>query len=1312
MYRGRPDPDRLTGLLVDCDEALARGLPLPLTPDTLGSLTPGDADALRRELACLRFLGRVWPRRAGRVDCFDSPTLTAAPALPEVPGYAVLEEVGRGGMGVVYKARQFRPSRILALKTVRAGGCYGDEHLRRFRVEAEALARVRHPNIAQVYEVGEAGGQPYYTLELCPGGSLAQLLQGGPLVPERAARLLALLAEALHAAHERGVIHRDLKPANVLFAQDGTPKVVDFGLAKLLDAEPGPTRSGELLGTPSYMAPEQAAGQVSEVGPATDVYALGAIFYELLTGRPPFRAPTAVETVKQVIDREPLRPRQLQPAVPRDLETICLKCLEKQPARRYASAGALGEDVRRFLDGRPILARPVGALGRGWRWCRRHKALTALYAVSALAAALLLAAGLWFSSRLGEARAERQAAQTSAAAAEKVAQADRYFGLVHRARERAARPRAGWTWAALTDLAAAGQLPAAADKLAELRTEAAGALGAVDVRRVGVLGKGFVAYSIAWHPGGELLALGGRAAGILGGCQVLVLDLRAPGGPRRLPVRTRPALNSQGRLVPDHVNVLAFSPDGRWLVAGMRSGALYRWEVCGWDGAGPCPAATPLAPAHEREVRRLAFAADGAALYSAAGTVLRRWALDTGKPTATFTAPAGFSGLAVHPAEGWLACAAGPVHALHPDTLQPVRPGFERPARLLQFTADGRLAHAAERSLELTESQGAGSQSFRPPGGDHAHDDSITDLAVSPGGELILSASESGKQVRLWERASGGLVATLLGGGRSRVAFAPDGRRLAVTAEGETHLYEVGGLREQTVAAPGVEPLRAFALLPCGRSLVAASPEPRALWEAKVALWPLRGEPARAPLAVHSCWVGPHPAADPWALAAAPASPLLALVSPRGGRSYAVTVCDGFGRPTQGKFEVGAPLDALQFAPDGRLWETAGGEIRIREAPGGQAAASWNNRLARDRTGLPELYGLAVGRRWAVAGGRDGAVRIFAAPVPAEPVRQARTSSGGGPLEPHATRALGDTPLWGAALLPGEGAAALGADDGRLVVVRLPDGTPVTELAAHGDRVESLAATPSGLLASACREGLVRLWRWDGATLRGLFTLRHARPVRQVAFAADGVTLAVRVDGERAVRLWHLDRLCGRFQGLGLGAGLEALTPTPLPPGASAPPPAPPHEPPAPRSGLRAELFADADLARCVKVRYDPVVDFSWGAGAADPALPADFFSVRWSGWLKAPGPGRYRLRLQADDGARLWLDGKLAIDLWPHGIGVLHRVEVELTDRPHAVRIEYREGTGSAAVRFLWARPGGFDERPVGPGHLFPSKEAAGTDP
>jgi serine/threonine protein kinase/mono/diheme cytochrome c family protein len=313
-------------------------------------------------------------------------------------GYQLLELIDQGGMGVVYKATQVKLRRTVALKMI-AGLRAGPKQLARFRVEIEAVARLQHPNIVQIHEVGEVDGHSFFAMEYVAGGTLADRLAAGPLPPESAAALLETLARAIHHAHSRGVVHRDLKPANILLSGGGvagswggeqpedttsqphnlaTPKVSDFGLAKRLEADTDHTATGEVIGTPNYMAPEQAEGKTGAIGPACDVYALGAILYEALTGRPPFQAKTILETLRRVASEEARPPRRIRPAIPRDLEAVCLKCLEKHPGRRYPSAEALADDLRRFVTGIPVLAAPLTFTGRVRKWSRRHPAWTAL----------------------------------------------------------------------------------------------------------------------------------------------------------------------------------------------------------------------------------------------------------------------------------------------------------------------------------------------------------------------------------------------------------------------------------------------------------------------------------------------------------------------------------------------------------------------------------------------------------------------------------------------------------------------------------------------------------------------------------------------------------------------------------------------------------------------------------------------------------------------------------------------------------------------------------------------------------------------
>lgn len=319
-----------------------------------------------------------------------SPAMAIAPEaglrIKYFGDYELLEEIARGGMGVVWKARQASLNRAVALKMIRAGALASGAEIERFRREAEAAANLQHPNIVAIHEVGTHDGQQYFSMDFVAGRDLGSLVQDGPLPPQRAARYVKIIAEAIHFAHQRGTLHRDLKPQNVLIDSADQPRITDFGLAKLMSDDSRLTQSGVIMGSPSYMPPEQAAGRHADIGPASDVYSLGAMLYELLTGRPPFRGTTPLSTLRDVLEAEPPSPRRINPDVPRDLETICLKCLEKMPSARYASARALAEELERYLKGEPIQARPASTMRKAVSWARRHPgtlaALAALVVVA------------------------------------------------------------------------------------------------------------------------------------------------------------------------------------------------------------------------------------------------------------------------------------------------------------------------------------------------------------------------------------------------------------------------------------------------------------------------------------------------------------------------------------------------------------------------------------------------------------------------------------------------------------------------------------------------------------------------------------------------------------------------------------------------------------------------------------------------------------------------------------------------------------------------------------------------------------------
>jgi eukaryotic-like serine/threonine-protein kinase len=397
----RAELEALERELCPSDETVARPEAGPTVPPHLSTIleaptiapgSPITAPIPREASSSVHEEPTVFPRDGATVD--DGPAVSSAsgPGSPThiryFGDYEIIRELARGGMGVVFEARQVSLNRKVALKMILAGQLANDTDVKRFYSEAQAAANLDHPGIVPIFEVGQHEGQHYFSMGFVEGQSLSQRLNEGPVAAREAAAFMATVADAIEYAHQCGVIHRDLKPGNILLDLKGNPRVTDFGLAKTIQGDSGLTGSGQITGTPSYMPPEQAGGRRGEVGPAADVYALGATLYCAVTGRPPFQAATAMDTVIQVLSDEPVPPRRLNPSIPRDLETICLKCLEKEPRERYPSAAALAADLRRFLAGEPIAARPVTRLERAAKWARRKPTLAAAY-ILALIAVLL-----------------------------------------------------------------------------------------------------------------------------------------------------------------------------------------------------------------------------------------------------------------------------------------------------------------------------------------------------------------------------------------------------------------------------------------------------------------------------------------------------------------------------------------------------------------------------------------------------------------------------------------------------------------------------------------------------------------------------------------------------------------------------------------------------------------------------------------------------------------------------------------------------------------------------------------------------------
>jgi WD40 repeat protein/tRNA A-37 threonylcarbamoyl transferase component Bud32 len=703
--------------------------------------------------------------------------------------YELLDELGRGGMGVVYKARQGKLNRLVALKMILAGEYVGEKDVARFRTEAEAVARLQHPNIVQIFEVGEHDGHPYFSLEFVDGGSLAQKLDGTPLPPQKAARLMETLARAMHAAHQAGVVHRDLKPANVLLTADGTPKITDFGLAKKLDADAGQTQSGAIMGTPSYMAPEQAGGKSKEIGPAADTYALGAILYELLTGRPPFKASTPLDTVLQVVGDEPVPPRKLQSKTPRDLETICLKCLQKAPGKRYATAADLAEDLRRFQAQVPIQARPVGRLERGVKWAKRRPAVAGLLAALVLAALGLVGGGAWFTislqNALGAAKDSAQAERLAKEKAEWLA----YAGQIALAQREWQDGSVGQA----RDLLAASQVNLRGweyDYLATLFNKNQRTLRGHTSRVT----------SVAFSPDGNRLASGSADN------TVKVWDARTG-------LETLTLKGHSGQ-----VNCVAFSPDGKRLVSSSDDDTIKVWDaqtgretitlnrhngsvrsvafspdgkrlVSGeWDGAivvrdAQTGKETFTLKAHTQPVNSIAFSADGKRLVSCSGdNTVKVWDTQTGKETLTLRAPTTMpNSVAFSPNGKWLVSGGedGTIKVWDAHTGQEILTlkGRTGPVLSVAFSPDGkRLVSGGDNdgAIKMWDAQ-TGQAIFTLKG----HTVYVRSVAFSPDGKRLISGSEDGT-VKVWDAHTSQEPLTLKGhiGWVRSVAFSPDGKRL------------------------------------------------------------------------------------------------------------------------------------------------------------------------------------------------------------------------------------------------------------------------------------------------------------------------------------------------------------------------------------------------------------------------------------------------------------------------------------------------------------------------------------------------------
>jgi WD40 repeat protein/Flp pilus assembly protein TadD len=666
--------------------------------------------------------------------------------------YELIRELGRGGMGIVYKARQISLNRPVALKMIKSAALAGEDELRRFQNEAEAVATLDHPHIVSILEVGKYDGQRYFTMKLIGGTSLNRKLTDYVADPRAAAKLLKHLAEAVHHAHQRGILHRDLKPANILLDARGEPFVTDFGLAKRREGDSELTLSGAILGTPAYMAPEQASGRRGAVTTAGDVYGLGAILYATLTGRAPFEGDSVQETLEQVRNSAPSAPSKINPRVPRDLETICLKCLEKDPGRRYVSADGLASDLKQWLAGEPIAARPVGNAARFWMWCRRRPVIAGLTGavVVAVVGGLIWTSLGWLTALEAQAK-ERE--QTELAGQRLY---DARMNLVQQHWEDSNGP--------LVQQGLDEQLPANQGGIDRRGFEWFYWQRTMSSGHITLKGHTDSVLSVAFSPDGR------RIASASWDGTVKVWDTSAGQEIRTLVGHTGEVWN------------VAYGPDGHHLASASSDGTVKLWDTAAGQEFRTLKG-------HTGPVYSVAYSPDGHRLASASsdGTV-KLWDAATGRVIRTLKGYATGVGVAFSPDGRRIASASvdQTVKLWDTATGQEIRTlvGHTNAVLSVAFSPDGRRIASAsvDQSVKLWDAA-TGQPTLTLTG----HASGVNSVAFSPDGQRLASASGD-RTAKLWDAATGQEIRTLTGhaSGVNSVAFSPDGRRLASASEDGT----------------------------------------------------------------------------------------------------------------------------------------------------------------------------------------------------------------------------------------------------------------------------------------------------------------------------------------------------------------------------------------------------------------------------------------------------------------------------------------------------------------------------------------------
>jgi WD40 repeat protein len=981
--------------------------------------------------------------------------------------YLIEQRVGSGGMGTVYRAlREDDYRQRVAIKVIRPG-LDSDEVLHRFQTERQVLAELQHPHIARLFDGGSiADGRPYFVMEYIDGEPLDHYCERRQLSTKERLRLLQAVCAAVQHAHERGVVHRDLKPGNVLVTADGVPKVTDFGLAKRVagpGGEPGsgPTQSGAVLGTPSYMAPEQAGGKRGEVGAAADVYALGAILYELLTGRPPFLAATAVDTLLQVLTAEPLPPSRLCPKLPRDLETICLKCLHKEPHKRYPSAGALADDLTRFLAGEPIRARPVSPWERLWRWCRRHPAQAAAVALSAVAVVSIVAlvVGAVFNAQLRAKQEQTEAALAEAAKYRCQLALERGLGLCERGD--VAR---GMLWLSHSLEIAPEQDN---DLSKSIRANLAGWRHQVHSLRAVVTHPGSIrAVAFSPDPEGKLFVTGGHDKMV------------------------RLWNTGTGEMVgnpwphPGRVTAVAFRPDGKVVASGCGDGSVWLW-----DPATGQPLGEPMR--HKDTVTSLAFSRDGEVLLTGSrDRTGRLWDVVTRKPIGQPLEHGGEVSAVAFCPDGETVVTAGEGRA--PRLWDQTGTGQFREApwghsesdfwiMALAFSPDGKMVLTGSGTGVIRLWDVSSGKSLLPP---LKHQHTLWKVAFSPDGRMFATSGTEGV-ARLWETATGRPLGAPLRHQEAvaALAFHPSGKLvLTAGADRTARLWELNPGQSFSKTLPHMGHVYTAILSPDGKlTLTGSEDKTGRLWDTSSGQ--LLGELR------HQGFT--------YAVAFSRDGKTLATTSNE--KNYTAWLWDtATRRHIAGPLLHKALIWSAAFSPDGKTLLTGSRDKKAR---------LW---LVATGKLLHTLeHGADVG--W-VTFSRDGQVLGTSSDDSTVRLWEAAT----GKLRRELPHPAG---VYRVAFSPVSDLVLTGCEDGKARLWELATGRLLRQLRHHGS-VNITAFSPDGqTVLTGSSDWTARLWDVDTGEAIGQ-PMQHQGPVSWVAFSQDGRTV-ITSSADGTARLWE-----------------------------------------------------------------------------------------------------------------------------------------------------------------------------------------------